>query len=148
MTAADRVEFERLLQDHIPLAGAMQARLGAFAGESLTVHAPLAANRNHYGTAFGGSIYTVSLLAGWGLASLLLDHSAMIVVEHAQADYKRPITEDLVAVAHPAADADVEAFTADFREHGKARLGVTVQMTANARPAFQLDARFAAKTAP
>lgn len=145
MNDAARAEFERLLHEHIPLAAAMQARVDTFDSETLTVHAPLAANRNHYGTAFGGSIYTVSLLAGWGLASLLLDQAGMIVVEHAEADYKRPVAEELVAVARPADGADPEAFAADFRAHGRARLNVTIRMAANSRSAFTLDARFAAR---
>lgn len=146
MNESDREAFERLVHQHIPLAAAMQARIDHFDGHALTAHAPLAVNRNHYGTAFGGSIYTVSLLAGWGLASLLLDQAGMIVVEHAEADYKRPIKEDLVAIAQPAEGADPTAFAADFQVQGKARMDITVRMDAGDKPAFVLNARFAARS--
>lgn len=145
MNDHDRQAFERLLHDHIPLAAAMQAGIDSFDGEALTARAPLAANRNHYGTAFGGSIYTVSLLAGWGLTSLLVGQAGMIVVEHAEADYKRPIKEDLVATARPAEGADPATFAAAFHAHGKARLAVTVRMDAAGQTAFVLNAHFAAR---
>lgn len=146
MTSAERTRLEQLLQEHIPLAGAMQARIRGFDGNTLTVEAPLAANQNHYGTAFGGSIYTVSLLAGWGLASLLLDQAGMVVVEHAEAEYRRPIKQDLVAVAQPAAGTVAAAFAADFRTTGRAHLDVTIEIGPPQQPAFRLNARFAARS--
>lgn len=145
MNDSDRQAFERLLHDHIPLAAAMQAGIDSFDGTTLTARAPLAANRNHYGTAFGGSIYTVSLLAAWGLASLLVDQAGMIVVEHAEADYRQPIEEDLVAIARAAEGADPAAFAADFHALGKARLAVTIRMDSADQTAFVLNARFAAR---
>lgn len=142
--APDLAGFERLLYDHIPLAAAMQVRLRAFDGETLTVHAPLAANRNHYGTAFGGSLYTVSLVAGWGLARLLVAAPARVVVQRARADYRLPVTEDLVAVAH-ADGVDPAAVATDFAARGRVRLDVVANIVAGDKPAFALAARFAAR---
>lgn len=145
MSNAQLEKLEHLLREHIPLVAAMQARIQHFDGESLTVQAPLAVNQNHYGTAFGGSIYTVSLLAGWGLASLLLDQSGMIVVEHAEAAYKAPIKQDLIAIAQPTNVADSATFAADFHATGRARLDITSCLHAAGQPAFILHARFAAR---
>ncbi len=140
----DLAGFERLLYEHIPLASAMQVGVRAFDGETLTVHAPLAANRNHYGTAFGGSLYTVALVAGWGLARLLVAAPARVVVQSARADYKRPVNEDLTAIAR-VAGAGPAAIAAEFAARGKMRLDVEIRIADHGRPAFALHARFAAR---
>lgn len=145
MTSPEREALEQLLGRHIPLAAAMQIAVRDHDEHTLTVTAPLGPNANHYGSAFGGSLYTVALVAGWGLASLKLAGRGMVVVQHAEADYRRPVREELVATAQC---RDEGAFTADFAARGQAELDVTVAIDAGHRRAFELRARFAARPLP
>ena len=55
---------KRILTD-IPLARHIGVRVVEFDGSSLALGAPLAANSNHKGTAFGGSLFSLAVLAGW-----------------------------------------------------------------------------------
>ncbi|MDT0634803.1 YiiD C-terminal domain-containing protein [Spectribacter hydrogenooxidans] len=145
MTDEQRKALQVLLDQHIPLAAAMQITLADAGDDMLTVTAPLGANANHYGTAFGGSLYTVALVAGWGLASMKLDGRGMVVVQHADADYRRPVRQDLLATARC---RDEGRFAADFADRGQAELDLTVSIEAGNRRAFALQARFAARPLP
>ncbi|MDE2272743.1 MAG: YiiD C-terminal domain-containing protein, partial [Gammaproteobacteria bacterium] len=48
--------LEAYLHAHIALVRHMQVRVGTCNAHGLTLNAPLAANLNHEGTAFGGSL--------------------------------------------------------------------------------------------
>src|SRR5690606_24608867 len=53
----------------MPPARAMQLRITAGHADRLRLEAPLAANVNDKGTAFGGSLVSLMTLAAWGLAA-------------------------------------------------------------------------------
>ena len=64
--------------------------------------APLAANVNDKGCAFGGSLTSLMTLAGWSLVELLLrdrGHDCDVFVADSQVRYLKPVWEDLRAEA-------------------------------------------------
>lgn len=140
-------QLEQFFHDNIPLARATGARIAHYDAQRLEVHAPLTPNANHHGTAFGGSLYVVALAAGWGLATLILQEAntpAALFVRNAQADYLRPVTGELQAVAtRPPAHA-VNAFVADIEQQGRGQLEITINMDYEGVRAFELHARFTA----
>jgi thioesterase domain-containing protein len=58
--------------DCMPAVRAMQIQLDGYADGVLRITAPLAANVNDKGNAFGGSLASVLTLSGWALVSLRL----------------------------------------------------------------------------
>jgi thioesterase domain-containing protein len=64
-------ELQKILYSEIPLTKAIGIEVCEFTGLSLTLKAPLEKNINHKCTAFGGSLYSVAVLSGWGLIYLL-----------------------------------------------------------------------------
>ena len=56
----------------MPPVAAMQPRVLDWQDGCLRMHAPLAANINDKGCAFGGSLSSLMTIAGWGLAFLEL----------------------------------------------------------------------------
>ncbi len=70
-----RESVERHLLADIPLARAMQLRIGDWDGDSLRMNAPLAANVNDKGCAFGGSLVSVMTLACWSLIQLAVEQA-------------------------------------------------------------------------
>ena len=68
MNSAERLrETEEFLCAKIPLTRAMQVRVEGYDKSGLVLTAPLAANHNHLGTAFGGSLAALVMLAGYAL---------------------------------------------------------------------------------
>ena len=68
----------------------------------LRLSAPLAANVNDKGCAFGGSLTSLMTIAGWGIVSLTLAEAGLdadIYVADSRVRYLKPVFEDLVVDA-------------------------------------------------
>ena len=55
----------RYLHEHMPLTRALGVSVLAAGQQGVNLAAPLAANINHQSTAFGGSLASLAILAGW-----------------------------------------------------------------------------------
>ena len=92
--------LEDFFRNEIPPALQMDFSVHSYAENQLTLAAPLKANINDKNTGFGGSIYSLAVLCGWGLISIKLKEaniSADIVIHKGSFVYKKPITDDFFA---------------------------------------------------
>lgn len=140
--------LEAFLHEKIPLTRAMGLHVAESNARRLVLEAPLAANVNHLGTAFGGSLHTLSILACYAAVWTLLRETGIdghVVVKHSAASYRQPVTGTLRAVcARPAAGLVAE-FIADLRRHKKARMELTAIVEgANGKPAVEFTGTFVA----
>ena len=111
----------------MPPVAAMRLRAVARDGDRLRLHAPLAANVNDKGCAFGGSLAGAMTLAGWGLR------------------YLAPLFDDLVAEAWPAPGTDWDAVLRGLRQRGRARIEMVAHVVdAQGRAVAAFEGRFAA----
>ncbi len=121
-------QLEATLREQIPLAQAMDIRVASYDGGSLRLSAPLAPNVNHKLTAFGGSLYSLAVLCGWGLLHLKLTEANLhkhIVIQEGNIGYRIPVTHEMVAECR----LDVESyrlFLHMLQRRGRARLALTV----------------------
>src|SRR4051794_1861633 len=95
-------EVTTFLHHEIPIIRAMGIQLVGWDGVTVTVAAPLAPNQNHADTAFGGSIATVGIVAGYSLLHLIFlerQLSTRILIQKSSTEYLRPIDEDMTALA-------------------------------------------------
>lgn len=93
----------------------------------LHLRAPLSANINDKGCAFGGSLTSLLTLAGWGLISLRLAEvglDADVFVADSEVRYRAPLFADLEAVAELAEGESWDTFLDTLRNRGRARLAV------------------------
>ena len=56
--------MQAMLDEQFPITRSMGVRVLGL-GDALAFEEPLDPNRNHMGTAFGGSIFSLAVLAGW-----------------------------------------------------------------------------------
>jgi thioesterase domain-containing protein len=118
----------------MPPVRALGLRIGDYDGARLRLDAPLAANVNDKGSAFGGSLASLMTLAGWGLMSLKLGEAgfaAEVYVQDSQLRYLKPLYDDLRIEARLAPGEDWHPFVAAYAQRGKAR----AQLVAEARDA-------------
>lgn len=118
----------------MPPVRALQLRIAHYDGATLALHAPLAANVNDKGSAFGGSLASLMTLASWGLATLKLaeaGHAAEVYVQDSQLRYLKPLYSELQVVARIADGEAWPTFVATFAARGKAR----AQLVADVRDA-------------
>ena len=117
--------------DCMPAVRAMQIQLDGYADGVLRITAPLAANVNDKGNAFGGSLASVLTLSGWALVSLrlrLAGHDAEVYVADSAVRYRAPRLHDQAAQAWLAPEADWAEFIDTFRRRGKARAPLLAQV--------------------
>ena len=133
----------------MPPVAALGLRADAYDGASLRLRAPLAANVNDKGCAFGGSLASLLTLAGWGLVTARLAEEGLVAdvfVADSEVRYKAPLFDDLVAEATLAEGEDWGVFAATLRERGRARLTLEAAVRLpDGTVATELRGRFVAK---
>lgn len=138
-------EISRRLHANIPLTSAMALQVQAFDGQRLLLAMPLAPNRNHHGSAFGGSLATLGIVTGWVLVDEALRAAglnARVVVQHSDCDYRAPAEAACTATAElPEA---WPRFVATLRKHRRARIDIATMIAAEAVPCVQHQGRYAA----
>jgi thioesterase domain-containing protein len=115
----------RYLHDHIPLTRHLEVTVIEVNQDRVVLSAPLVPNINHRDTAFGGSLASVAILAGWSwLHARLtaLGKGQRLVVSESTATFSQPVDENFLAVCEAPADAEFQRFQQTLERKGKARL--------------------------
>lgn len=125
--------LRRYLHEHIPLSVAMGVEPRVVSDDEVRLAAPLGPNVNHRGTAFGGSIAALAVLAGWGWLRARLDGRTplpRLVVQQQTVDFLSAGHADLVATCRaPPAEA-WDRFLRTLERRGRARLDLAVEVHA------------------
>ncbi len=136
--------LERTLHDEIPLSQAIGIRVAGYDGARLQLSAPLAPNINHKCTAFGGSLYSLAVLCGWGLLYLKLEEVQLqkhIVIQDADIRYLLPVDQDMLAECSLEA-GKFQTFLRTLEKHGKARLALEVAVKCSDQVAVTFSGRY------
>lgn len=121
--ALDRLE--QLIVEKMPITRHLQFSLSAGEGDEIIASAPLKANLNHMGSAFGGSISMLTTLTGWAMVHTLLEemrHKAEILIQESDIEYLHPIRDDLHVVCERPDASAIERFKQMLDRWGRARL--------------------------
>ena len=115
----------------MPPVAAMQVEVEGMRGDALRLTAPLSANVNDKGNAFGGSLTSLMTVAGWGLVTLklrLAGLKAEVYVADSQIRYLAPLYDDLVAEAVFAEGQAWDLFVDTLVQRGRARILVDARV--------------------
>jgi len=127
-------ELQEILHSEIPLTKHIGIQVGEHTNLSLSLHAPLENNINHKCTAFGGSIYSVSVLSGWGLLYLLLkEHnlSGHIVIQESNTKFIKPVTTKITATCSFNSTDQCDKFINMYKRKGKSRISLASTIKCN-----------------
>jgi thioesterase domain-containing protein len=136
--------LEQILHSEIPISRAMGIRVADYDGASLSLDAPLEPNLNHKSTAFGGSLYSLAVLCGWGLLHLRLADARMhkhIVIQESNIRYLHPVEHDLHAECR-LDDAAFKHFLRTLEMNGRARISLDVIITHDNLPAVEFTGHY------
>jgi thioesterase domain-containing protein len=136
--------LQRTLHAEIPISQAMGIRVAGYDGRCLRLAAPLAPNINHKLTAFGGSLYSVAVLCGWGLLHLKLAESGLhkhIVIQESNIRYLRPVDQEMQAECC-ADEGELGRFFKALEKHGRARIALAVTLRTDDRVAVEFSGRY------
>ncbi len=118
---------------------------------AVVLRAPLAPNANYKGTAFGGSLYSVAVLAGWAWATRYLaarELAADAVIQESKVRFLKPAQDELCARAAAPGEAQIDKFRRMLERAGRGRIALRVEVTSGAVLAVILDGLFAAALRP
>jgi thioesterase domain-containing protein len=124
-------EITAYLHEHIPVTRSLGAAAVRWDGASLALAAPLAPNLNHRGTAFGGSMSALAILAGWGVVHLALRERGMearLVIQRSAMEFTAPLEGDFTATALLPAAGPWGRFLATLERHRRARIVVSASV--------------------
>ncbi len=109
----------------MPPVAAMQPAIADWRDGHLRLSAPLDANVNDKGCAFGGSLVSLMTIAAWGLIFLELAEAGIdadIFVADSRVRYLKPVFEDLVVDATFDDPAERAALADTLRKQGRASI--------------------------
>jgi thioesterase domain-containing protein len=134
-------ELQSTWHREIPLAGSIAIEVAGCSPHEITVRAPLAANRNLHGTVFAGSLFSVCVLAGWGMTWLALRQRNLdgtIVIASSRIQYRKAVTGDIVCSCRSAPDA-MQAHVAQFEADGRAAVPLVCTIDVDGRTAVTFE---------
>lgn len=93
-------ELQNKLYNEIPLTKIMEIKIQNYNNQELITTASLGININDKGTAFGGSLSTLSIISGWSLCWLISKelgfNSNNIVIIKNETSFRKPVTKDII----------------------------------------------------
>lgn len=135
--------LESIYHEMIPISRHMGIKVIEYDGKTLTLEAPLSNNINHQLSAFGGSLFSVAALAGWGLLQLQLSALQIdcdTVIAGGDLAYHLPVFEDFrcrctLPETWPGA-------TQRLRERGKAPIELAPEILVDGQQAMTLKGTY------
>lgn len=147
MTTIHRLrEIEEYLHEKIPLTRAMAVSVESWEDGELVLTAPLEPNHNHLGTAFGGSLGAMAMLAGYALIWLELgDRACHVVISDNEMKFLTPVRGTIRARCHTPDKGVMSRFREQYERHGKARARLHVAIEDESGEAVQFEGTYVAR---
>lgn len=136
----------RIVQE-FALAKHMGIRVESADDAAVVLRAPLTLNANYKGTAFGGSLYSVAVLAGWAWVTRHLavqGVAADAVIQDSNVQFLHPVEGELRATALAPAPAHVDKFRKMLQRAGRGRIRLRVEIEYGQTLAMLFEGMFAA----
>jgi thioesterase domain-containing protein len=143
--------LQNRIDREIMLAKPMGVIVEAADETAVVLRAPLAPNSNHKGTAFGGSLYSLSVLTGWAwitrfLATRQVDADA--VIQESNMRFLAPVHGEMRACIQIPAEADIDKFQRMLLRAARGRIRLHVNLYQGLKLATVFDGLFAAAMRP
>ncbi|MCT7911254.1 thioesterase domain-containing protein [Arcobacter lacus] len=104
--------LEDKLHNEIPLTKFMNLEITKYDEKELITTAPLDKNINDKGTAFGGSLATLTIVSGWSICWLIsqelnIDSKNIVVIKN-EHSYRKPVTKELICYTYKPTKDEIE----------------------------------------
>lgn len=143
-----RPELEKFLYQQIPLVKTMGVQIVEATDHVVKLKAPLEPNHNHLGTVFGGSTYSLSVLACYTWLFNVLHNQnlpAHVVIKNGQMKYSRPVDGEFTSICHSPTNEDFEKFFRTLKKRHKAPIFLQSEIQVNSQVAGLFTGEFIAK---
>lgn len=125
-------ELKHFVENYLPALQRLEFSIEQADAETVILSAPLSANFNDKGTAFGGSQYMLALSSAWALAYLNMvaggEKETQFVIAEASIRYMRPtISKRFFAQAKKSGDG-LDAFVSCAQQNQRGKTIVTAEV--------------------
>lgn len=141
------VYLQERIDREFPLARHIGVTIVSAHDGGVVLHAPLAPNSNYKGTAFGGSLFCVAVLAGWSWASRYIEAhglNADAVIQESTIRYLKPVNGGFRATLAAPPAVRVQKFVKMLARSGRGRIDLHVDIHDGPVLATCFDGVFAA----
>lgn len=128
MTKSELGEF---IRKSVPLTESMKLTVEEISDFSVRIGVPFEPNTNHYGTAFGGSISIMGIVAGWALLHSKISDDKIVcrlAIGESRIKFIRPASSDFYAVCNTLNEANWKDFISEFLSVGRASIKLTTEV--------------------
>ena len=142
-----REYLQRRIVGEFPVAQHMGIVVESADDSAVVLRAPLAPNANHKGTAFGGSLYSVAVLAGWAWATRYLASrgvAADAVIQESSTRFLAPVEGELRATATAPSELQIDKFRKMLQRAGRGRIRLRVAIGRDQTIAALFEGEFVA----
>lgn len=131
------------LHAEIPMSKYMQVKVVHADQNQIELECDLAPNHNHVGTAFGGSLATIMVLAAYCQLFEIINETGHVLLKSSTMNFVAPVQEKLRAVCKAPDAEQVRKFQEAYAKKGKARLELKSQVVlADGRIACEMTGEF------
>jgi thioesterase domain-containing protein len=110
----------------------MKLKIISIDDKKLITTAPLDVNINDKGTAFGGSLSTMTIISSWSIALLQTEKlgymNSMIAIIKNETSYKAPITKNLICYTFLPSNQELALFEKKLKDKQSASLKIKSQI--------------------
>jgi len=121
-------KLQNKLHNEIPLTKLMQLNIKEYNAKELISTAPLNININDKGTAFGGSLSTITIISSWSLCWLISQElnydSKNIVVIKNENKYLKPVTKDIICYTTKPNKEQIQILKEKLEKKGSASITI------------------------
>lgn len=132
---------------HLPIADYLNMRVHSYDGNEFALAIDLQPSINDKLTAFGGSLFSVSVMNCWGMCYLQARERGIdpnMVVSHAEIDYLAPVNDEvIISTCKEPEGMNWEGFFESFESRGKARAKLKSSIYCNGREAVSFSGQYA-----
>ncbi len=139
-------ELEETMHREVPISREMGVKVAAFDGKELSLTADFKRNINPHGSVFGGSLFSLCALCGWGFLRLKfidIGTPVQIVLSEGKISYKRPVRSNVAVSCKVQDDEAYTDFLRKIERRGMAKLTVEMTISDGGKTAVRFTGRFA-----
>ena len=143
-------ELQNKLHNEIPLTKYMNIKIQEYNQTKLITTAPLSININDKGTAFGGSLSTMTIISAWSLCWLIskelgFDSNNIVIIKN-DTSFRKPVTKDIVCHTKKPSKEEIEIVKQKLQTKKSASLKIQSQIIENGEICVDFEGFYVIKT--
>ncbi|WP_019530016.1 YiiD C-terminal domain-containing protein [Dasania marina] len=145
MANASAAYLTDFLAQHMEVAEYLGMQVQRYDGDTLDLSIDLQPSLNDKLTAWGGSLYGLCVMAGWGMFYLKCREQGLnpnIVVSHGEIDYVAPVADELIVAHCSSLAVDWPAVFARVHSKGKATVSLSANIACGGQTAVTFIGRY------